>query len=62
MVTHRKWWMDIGMACGLGCGRMVERLLKDSGGFWSHTKPDAANDSGTTGTNEDTNITEGPPR
>jgi len=34
-----KWWTYIVILCALGYGRMMERLAKESGGFWSQFGP-----------------------
>lgn len=36
------WWLYILFVCALGYGRMIERLVKSSGGFWSQFGPPIA--------------------
>ena len=33
------WWLYVAVVCAVGYGRMIERLAKDSGGFWSQFGP-----------------------
>lgn len=36
------WWIYAFVICAIGYGRMFERIIKDSGGFWSQFGPPIA--------------------
>ena len=42
MQREWKWWLYCAVLCSAAFGRMIERLLRDSGGFWSQFGPPIA--------------------
>ena len=34
-----QWWVYVAIVCAFGYGRMIERLARESGGFWSQFGP-----------------------